>query len=331
MAEPLLISDGRAMGLVDDRARLSWLVAPRIDQPSIVSGLIDPEHGGGIELVFPDSEPVAHRHREGTLIVETDLEGPTGAVRVIDALAIPPRGPVQAAWPGMFVRQVLVLKGEVEIGLVTRLRYAYGRNPPRWRGEGRKIIGYGPGLTIELQSEIPPRAYGVDLGGTTTLPEGERRVMALRWQDPQAKGTDLRATVEDTARFWRAWGTDCDHDPNAVLLKGMMYHPTGAMLRAATTSYGDGPLADGRLAWMEDQPRAAAAFRALGYEGEAAYIKQWIERAGDGGPIRDVSGGEPPAEAKVDDVDADIMIGAPPGDAQGNIPYLPYLLDQMGA
>jgi len=331
MAEPLLVSDGRAMGLVDDHARLSWLVAPRIDQPSIVSGLIDPERGGGIELVFPDSEPVAHRHREGTLIVETDLEGPTGAVRVIDALAIPPRGPVQAAWPGMFVRQVLVLKGEVEIGLVTRLRYAYGRNPPRWRGEGRKIIGYGPGLTIELQSEIPPRAYGVDLGGTTTLPEGERRVMALRWQDPQAKGTDLRATVEDTARFWRAWGADCDHDPNAVLLKGMMYHPTGAMLRAATTSYGDGPLADGRLAWMEDQPRAAAAFRALGYEGEAAYIEQWIERAGDGGPVRDLSGGEPPAEAKVDDVDADIMIGAPPGDARGNIPYLPDLLDQIGA
>ena len=50
MAEPLLISDGRAMGLVDDRARLSWLVAPRIDQPSIVSGLIDPERGGGIEI-----------------------------------------------------------------------------------------------------------------------------------------------------------------------------------------------------------------------------------------------------------------------------------------
>ena len=37
------------------------------------------------------------------------------------------------------------------------------------------------------------------------------------------------------------------------------------------------------------------AMRALGYEGEAAYIEQWIERAGDGGPIRDLSGGEPPA------------------------------------
>lgn len=315
------------MGLVDENARLSWLVAPRIDQPSIISGLVDPERGGGVELVFPDSKPVAHRYREGTLVVETDLEGPTGAVRVIDALAIPARGPVQAAWPGMFVRQVLVLEGEVEIGLVVRLRYAYGRNPPRWRGEGRKIIGYGPGLTIELQSEIPPRAYGVDLGGTTTLPKGERRVMALRWQDPQNKGTDLRATVEETAAFWRAWGETCDHDPRAVQLKGMMYHPTGAMVRAVTTSYGDGPPADGRLAWMEDQPRAAATFRAFGYDGEADYIEKWIAAAGDGGPIRDLSGGEPPAEARVDDVDAHIMIGAPPGDARGNIPYLPDLLD----
>jgi GH15 family glucan-1,4-alpha-glucosidase len=329
MAEPLLISDGRAMGLVDDKARLSWLVAPRIDQPSVISGLVDAERGGGVDLVFPDSETVAHRHREGTLIVETDLQGPTGLIRVIDCLMVPPRGPVQAAWPGMFIRQVVGLEGEVEIGLVTRLRYAYGRNPPRWRGEGRKIIGYGPGLTIELQSEIPPRPYGVDLGGVTTLPAGERRIMALRWQDPQNKGTDLRRTVEETAAFWRAWGKACDHDPRAVMLKGMMYHPTGAMVRSATTSYGDGPPADGRLAWMEDQPRAAAAFRSLGYEGEAAYIEQWVERAGDGPAVRDMSGGTPPAEATVDEISVNVVVGAPPGDARGNIPYLPHLLDQF--
>ena len=314
------------MGLVDENARLCWLVAPRIDQPSIISGLVDEQRGGGVELVFPDSTTIAHRHREGTLVVETDLEGPKGTVRVIDALAIPARGPVQAAWPGLFIRQVLVLKGEAEIGLVTRLRYAYGRNAPRWRTEGRKIIGYGPGLTIELQSELPPREYGVDLGATTVLTEGERRVMALRWQDPTNKGTDLRQTVEETAAFWRAWGSTCDHDPRAVMLKGMMYHPTGAMVRAVTTSYGPGPAADGRLAWMEDQQRAADAFRELGYPGEADYIEQWIARAGDGGPVRDMSGGEPPAEAKVDEIDAEIMVGAPPGDARGNIPYLPDIL-----
>jgi len=327
MADPLLISDGRAMGLVDDKARLSWLVAPRIDQPSIISGLVDEERGGGVELVFPDSETVAQRYREGTLIVETDLQSPKGLVRVIDCLMVPRRGPVQAAWPGMFIRQVLVLEGEVEIGLVTRLRYAYGRNPPRWRGEGRKIIAYGPGLTVELQSEIPPRPYGVDLGGTTTLPAGERRVMALRWQDPTNKGTDLRQTVEETAAFWHLWGDASGHDPRALQLKAMMYHPTGAMVRSATTSYGDGPRADGRLAWMEDQPRAAAAFRELGYPAEADYIEQWIARAGDGPAVRDLSGGVPGPEAKVAEIDVDIMVGAPQGDARGNIPYLPDILD----
>ncbi len=319
------------MGLIDDTARLSWLVAPRIDQPSVISGLVDPVRGGGVEVVFPDAETVAQRYREGTLIVETDLESPKGSVRVIDALTIPPRGPVQAAWPGMFIRQVVVLEGEVEIGLVTRLRYAYGRTPPSWRTEGRKVVGHGPGLAIELQSELPRRVYGVDLGGTATLPKGERRVMALRWQDPQGKGTDLRHMVEETAGFWRAWGAPSGHDPDALLLKGMMYHPTGALVRAVTTSYGDGPKADGRLAWMDDQPRAAAAFRALGYTAEADYIEKWISRAGDGGPIRDLSGGAPPAEGTVNDLDADIVVGAPAGDAGGNIPYLPDLLTRMGA
>jgi GH15 family glucan-1,4-alpha-glucosidase len=326
MSEPLLISDGRAMGLVDEHATLSWLVAPRIDQPTIISGLVDDERGGGIELIFPDSETVAHRHREGTLIVETDLKSPTGMVRVIDCLVVPTRGPVQASHPGMFIRQVVVLEGEAEIGMVTRLRYAYGRNAPRWRTEGRKVIGYGPGLTIELQSEVRLRGYGVDLGGSTTLAEGERRIMALRWQDPSAKGTDLRRTVEETALFWRAWGADCDHDMRAIMLKGMMYHPTGAMVRSVTTSYGDGPKADGRLAWMEDQERSVAAFRELGYAREADYVQQWIDTAGPGGPVRDLSGQEPPSEARVDDITAEIMVGMPPGDARGNIPYLPDLL-----
>jgi hypothetical protein len=78
---------------------------------------------------------------------------------------------------------------------------------------------------------------------------------------------------------------------------------------------------------MDDQPRAAATFRAFGYDAEADYIDKWIAAAGDGGPVRDLSGGEPPAEARVDDIEAHIMIGAPPGDARGNIPYLPDLLD----
>ena len=327
MSEPLLISDGRAMGLVDENATLTWLVAPRIDQPTIISRLIDHERGGGVELIFPDSETVAHRHREGTLIVETDLKSPAGLVRVIDCMMVPTRGPVQAAHPGMFIRQVVVLEGEVEIGMVTRLRYAYGRNAPRWRTEGRKIIGYGPGLTIELQSEVRLRGYGVDVGGTTILSAGDRRIMALRWQDPSAKGTDLRRTVEETALFWRMWGADCDNDMRAIMLKGMMYHPTGAMVRSVTTSYGDGPKADGRLAWMEEQHRAVTVFNELGYSREADYVQKWIDTAGPGGPVRDMSGQEPPAEMRVDDITVEVAVGMPPGDARGNIPYLPDLLD----
>lgn len=314
------------MGLVDENATLTWLVAPRIDQPTIISRLADAERGGGVELVFPDSEPVQQIHRPGTLVVETDLRSPRGLVRVIDCLMVPARGPVQAAHPGAFIRQVVVLEGEVEIGLVTRLRYAHGRNAPRWRSEGRSIIGYGPGLTIELQSEIRVRPYGVDLGGTTVLPAGERRILALRWQDPSGKGTDLRRTVEETALFWRTWSRDCDHDQRAVMLKGMMYHPTGAMVRSVTTSVGDVP-ADGRLAWMDDQERAVRTFRNLGYESEADYVQQWIDRAGPGGPVRDMSGQEAAGEARVDDISAHIMVGAPKGDARGNVPYLPDLLD----
>lgn len=315
------------MGLVDDRARLTWLVAPRLDQPAIVSHMLDPgKSGGGVEIVFPDAEPVAQRYQPGTLVVETDLRSPLGLVRVIDCLMVPPRGPVSVNNPGIFIRQLLVLEGEVEVGFFVALRYGYGRHTPRWRHDGRAIIGYGPGLTIEMQSELPVRPYGVDLGGSALLHAGQRRAMALHWQDPQRIGTELRRTAEETAAFWTAWSAQVNGDMRAVVLKGMLYHPTGAMLRSATTSVGS-TAADGRLAWMDDQHRAVTTFRALGLDPEADYVQAWIDRAGDGGPVRGLSGEEPPSQAQVADVGPTVMVGAPPGDARGNVPYLPDLLD----
>ncbi len=97
--------------------------------------------------------------------------------------------------------------------------------------------------------------------------------------------------------------------------------------RAATTSYGDGPKADGRLVWMDDQERAVRTFRGLGYDREADYVQQWIDRAGPGGPVRDLSGQDPAPQARVGEINVEVMVGMPPGDAAGNIPYLPDLLD----
>ncbi len=324
MADPLLISDGRAMALVDDRARIGWLVVPRVDQPAVCSGLLDPR-GGSLEVVVEGAEPAGQRYQEGTLVAETDLRTPAGLVRVIDCVFIPPRGPVAAAEPGVFIRQVVVLEGEVEVGLRVDMRYGFGKHLPRWLREGRKTRGYGPGITVELQSEVPLRPSPGGMVGITRLPAGQRRILALRWQDPKGVGTDLRKMSEDTAAWWRAWSAPAGGDPTAVVLKGLTYHPTGGVVRSATTSLGDPP-ADGRLCWIADQEAAVAAYRRMGLEADADRVQAWLDAAGEGGPVRGLAGEPPQEESVLDHLARPVHVGAPSGDAQGNLPYLPDLL-----
>jgi hypothetical protein len=325
MPDPLLISDCRAMGLVDDHARIPWLCVPRVDQPAVCAALLDPDRGGVLEPLMPGAEPAGQRHLEGTLVVQTDLRNDQGLVQVTDCVLIPPRGPVSASDPGVLIRQLHVLEGEVDAGFRIDLRYGFGRHLPRWLREGRKTRGYGPGITVEFQSEIPLRPSPLGLVGQARLPAGQRRLMALRWQDPKGVGTDLRKMIDDTAAWWRAWSAQAGGDPRAPVLRGLTYHPTGAVVRSATTSLGDPP-ADGRLCWLTDQRAAAAAYRSMGLEHEAGRVEAWIARAGEGPEVRGLGGEAPPAEMLMDHLARPVHVGAPSGEAAGNLPYLPALL-----
>src|SRR5439155_1857008 len=85
------LSDTQTGALVSRDGCADWLCFPRFDSPACVASLLGAKKNGHWRF-FPwqKIEKTARRYRDETLILETEIETKTGAVRVIDVM--PPRG-----------------------------------------------------------------------------------------------------------------------------------------------------------------------------------------------------------------------------------------------
>src|SRR5215467_12555536 len=105
--------------------------------------------------------------------------------------------------------------------------------------------------------------------------------------------------VRDAEDFWRSW---CDSGEcvqgrwreatraSVVVLKGLTYLPTGAVVAAASTSLPEclGGLRnfDYRYGWLRDATFSLLALLSAGYEEEALAWRDWLLRAAAGAPDR---------------------------------------------
>src|SRR4030095_11988022 len=85
-----LIGDCQTAALVGKDGSIDWLCFPRFDSPACFAALLGtPDHGRWNITHLDSVKNVRRRYRDGTLILETDFETETGAVRLIDFM--PPR------------------------------------------------------------------------------------------------------------------------------------------------------------------------------------------------------------------------------------------------
>jgi alpha,alpha-trehalase len=299
------VSDCHTSALIAPDGSVEWLCMPRFDAPSVFGGLLDRD-AGSMRISPPGVHaPLARRYLPGTLILETTWTTDTGWLVVLDALTITQWAPSGREERGMqrpetqhesdrtLVRIATCIDGEMEVGLDCRPRFEYGSQPASWEtAPDGELHASGGSQSVNLATDIDPSVDGDRVVGKLTLQEGQSCYAAVCWDEDGGaprSAPEAQERVVATSDFWRAWlrhGSFPDHpwrvhlQRSAVVLKGLTYAPTGALVAAATTSLPETPGGernwDYRYSWIRDSTFSLWALHTLGFDEEAQDFAEFI-------------------------------------------------------
>jgi GH15 family glucan-1,4-alpha-glucosidase len=319
------LSDCHTGALLASDGAIEWLCMPHFDCPSVFAAMLD--RGAGRFRVGPYGlyVPAGRRYLPGTNVIETTWMTPQGWVRVIDALTIGEwhdneegsshtRPPTDYDADHIMVRVIECMQGQVQMEMVCEPMLDYGATMAKWSVVEDQRTGGGvvPALdasdgsdgakpAFRLFSDMRMGIEGNRVHARHTLTEGEKRFCAMSWTEGLGGPRTVEqaeAHLKRTTHFWRTWlaeGTYPDHpwrihlERSALVLKGLTFMPTGALVAAATTSLPETPQGsrnwDYRYCWMRDATFTLWGLHALGLDWEADDFVQYVadlERNEDG-------------------------------------------------
>jgi GH15 family glucan-1,4-alpha-glucosidase len=297
------LSDCHTAALVSYAGAVEWLCIPRFDSPSVFASLLD--RGAGRFKLKPKGVivPISRRYVPGTLVIETTWVTDTGWVVVHDALTIAewaadegsgrPRNAHES--DRSLLRTMTCIDGEVEMEMECLPRFGYGLEEGNWSGGelGEAIATAGDGSDLQLTSDMDLTVEGGSVRGTLRLREDESGFCSVSWGDGGLGGPrsapEALERLDSTEEFWRAWlrhGEFPDHpwrihlQRSALVLKGLTYTPTGAILAAPTTSLPEAPGGernwDYRFSWIRDSTFTLWALHTLGFDDEARDFMRFV-------------------------------------------------------
>jgi len=282
------LSDTQTGALVGRDGSVDWLCFPRFDSGACFAALLG-DRKNGRWLFAPNEEVTATRRRysDGTLILETEIETASGAVRLIDFM--PPRGENPD-----IIRIIEGMRGEVAMTMELIIRFDYGRIVPWVRKlDGALEAIAGPDALV-LRTPIETRGEDLTTVAELTVSEGDRIPFVLTWyashkEPPRA--VDPEHALRDTVAYWKKWSKKCEdfgewQEPivrSLITLKGLTYAPTGGIVAAATTSLpeeiGGVRNWDYRFCWLRDATFTLFALMSSGYLEESRAWRLWLLRA----------------------------------------------------
>ncbi len=291
------LSDTQTGALVSRDGCVDWLCFPRFDSPACFASLLGDTKNGHWRF-FPEEtvEETRRQYRDETLILETEIETQSGAVRLIDFM--PPRGENPD-----IIRIVEGLRGKVSMHMELIIRFDYGQIVPwvrrRKRYDGLEAIAGPDGLILRT----PIETCGKDLTTMAdfTVAKGDRIPFVLTWfashTEPPRK-INVEHALRDTEKYWGDWSSQFQSKGewrdavmrSLITLKGLTYAPTGGLVAALTTSLpeeiGGVRNWDYRFCWLRDAALILLALLRSGYREEAKSWRQWLLRAIAGSPAQ---------------------------------------------
>jgi GH15 family glucan-1,4-alpha-glucosidase len=290
-----LLGDLQTAALVARDGSIDWLCLPRFDSPACFAALLDGSAAGFWRLAPKGAETCTRRsYRGDSLILESEWDLPEGSVRVIDTM--PPRGEAADV-----VRVVEGISGTVEMQMVLRLRFDYGRILPWVRHDSGQLAAIAGPDAAWLNTPVKMHGEHFTTVAEFQVAPGDRVPFVLTYHPsylPAPKPAEPEQAIRDTENFWADWFRNFSYSGrwtdavrrSLMVLKALTYAPTGGIVAAATTSLPEqlgGPRNwDYRYCWLRDATFTLQALLGTGFESEARAWRDWLLRAMAGDPAR---------------------------------------------
>ena len=258
---------------------------PRFDSPSVFGAILDPDRGGH-HIIRPRAAfESLQRYDPSTNVLETLLEVPgKGIVRLTDYMpwTDDPRLCLHEVH-----RRIQCVQGEVELEVVFDPRFDYGRCTPTLHHSEYGLLAEGDDgerLAAVLSGGMWENRPQGGARSALSMTGGESCWFVLSWGAPRPEPIAAYRPIEhlrQTRTHWREWTHALEYEGpyrhhvmrSALLLKLLMYAPTGAMVAAPTSSLpewiGGERNWDYRYSWTRDSAMAIRSANLIGAVSEA--------------------------------------------------------------
>ncbi len=286
-----LIGDLHTAAVVGRDGSIDWLCLPHFDSGACFARLLGTEDHGYWRITPVGPVTASRRtYRDGTLVLDTELDTEQGTVRITDCM------PIREDHPQV-VRVVEGVRGTVPVRMEMAVRFDYGEAVP-WvtRNDHLLTATAGPNA-VALWTRAETHGERLRTVADLTVREGQQIPFVLTWypshQSPP-RPQDPWYLVASTEEWWRAWASVCTYRGDyqeavlrsLVTLKALTYEPTGGIVAAATTSLpealGGNRNWDYRYCWLRDATLTLESLMRGGYHAEAMAWRDWLLRAAAG-------------------------------------------------
>jgi GH15 family glucan-1,4-alpha-glucosidase len=289
-----VLGDGRTVALVARDGAIDWFPVTALDARPAFAALLEPAHGGQVELGPAVEYSAERRYWPGTAVLETVFTTASGTVTVTDCLNRLGNQPLP--WTEL-ARLVRAERGEVPMRWRVRPGSRFGSAQPHVHArDAIPLMQVGSETIAVLTSNAGrPAITAQQVAGEFTAKPGTTSLLALVATDDEPlllpRVEEVIGRVDATADGWRSWRSRIHYTGpfadavarSALTLRLLTISATGASVAAPTTSLpeavGGDRNYDYRFTWVRDASFVLDALTSLGLTEEVHATLSWLLRA----------------------------------------------------
>jgi GH15 family glucan-1,4-alpha-glucosidase len=291
-----VIGNLETVALIGMNGSIDWFCFPRFDSPSVFAAMLDEHKGGYFKIAPANCEGVVQKqlYWPDTNVLVTRFYSEKGVAEIVDCMPIRERRDT-SGFHGI-IRRVKVVRGHMDFRLECRPAFNYARDGHKIELAANGAKFYSGTLSLALSSDQPLRCEGDGVVLDFSLSREDiasfelHEINPARASDPIGiEAEECNALFERTVEYWHRWLSRCTYKGrwremvyrSALVLKMLVYHPTGAIVAAPTTSLpeaiGGERNWDYRFTWLRDAAFTVYSLIRIGFTEEAAHFMKWLE------------------------------------------------------